>query len=100
MKCNLGLWNTPGEIFRPPPEERGRAFTADDQTVKIAFPANDTDEAVTYNVFVLWQVSTAGSFGTMYYIDHLSPEGVNAILAYCDAAIAVSGVTITCYINS
>lgn len=69
-------------------ETRLDAFTAEDLTVEIAFPANDTDAAITYNVFALWQVPTAGQFGTMYYIDHLSPEGANAILAYYDAAIA------------
>ena len=68
-------------------EARLDSFTSEDLTVEIAFPANETGEAVTYNVFAIWQVPTGGTFGTMYYIDHLSPEGANAILDYYDAAI-------------
>jgi len=59
-----------------------------EMTMEIAFPANDTDEDVTYRVFAYWAVPTGGSFGKMYYVDHLSEAGANAIIAYYENAIA------------
>ncbi|MCD8021684.1 MAG: twin-arginine translocation signal domain-containing protein [Lachnospiraceae bacterium] len=68
-------------------EERFDSYTEEDLTVEISFPANDTEEFVTYKVFAIWEAPTGGTFGNMYYIDHLSPEGAQAILDYYDAAI-------------
>lgn len=69
-------------------EENLDTYTEEDLTVDVSFPANDTNEAITYLVSAIWQVPTGGTFGTMYYIDHLNKEGAQAILNYYDEAIA------------